>query len=255
VLRLEHEFWSTPAWIARAGAELGLSAGGSLARVEAARLPHLSRRVRLLLELAVLYIGAPLAIAWVVHSQHVPLFVALTPVLVLFIAYLLWDDGFLLRRELTIPIRWRILFWIVAIFAVAGGAMALAAREWMPGAFLAFPKYRPELWMFVMVAYPVLSVVPQELAYRTFFFHRYGPLFGDARWLAITVNGLLFGFAHVIFENWIAVIGTGILGILLAYRYETTRSFWAVWLEHTLYGCLIFTIGFGRYFFTGVSSL
>ena len=34
-----------------------------------------------------------------------------------------------------------------------------------------------------------------------------------------------------------------------------TRSFWAVFLEHTLWGGLVFTVGLGRYFFTGVGIL
>ena len=36
-----------------------------------------------------------------------------------------------------------------------------------------------------MMLYPVFSVVPQELVFRTFFFHRYGPLFGSARWTMV----------------------------------------------------------------------
>ena len=37
-----------------------------------------------------------------------------------------------------------------------------------------------------------------------------------------------------------------------ALRYALTRSFWAVYLEHTLWGALVFTVGLGRFFFTGV---
>ena len=107
----------------------------------------------------------------------------------------------------------------------------------------------------VMVLYPVLSVVAQELVFRTFFFHRYGPLFRDAKWLAVLTNGAVFGFGHIIFGNIIAVFGSMVVGFLLAYRYYHTRSFWAVWLEHTLYGCLVFTVGLGGFFFTGVSNL
>jgi membrane protease YdiL (CAAX protease family) len=98
-------------------------------------------------------------------------------------------------------------------------------------------------------------VIPQELIYRTFFFHRYGPLFGEARWLAVAVNGLLFGFAHIIFGSYVSIVLTALLGFLIAWRYERTRSFWGAWLEHTIYGCLIFTIGLGRYFFTGIGSV
>jgi membrane protease YdiL (CAAX protease family) len=44
-------------------------------------------------------------------------------------------------------------------------------------------------------------------------------------------------------------------GLIFAWRYLRTNSFWAVALEHALYGNLIFTIGLGVYFFTGISSL
>ncbi len=76
-------------------------------------------------------------------------------------------------------------------------------------------------------ALPLLSVIPQELVFRTFFFHRYGPLFGDWKWIGVAVNGLLFGFAHIIFDNWIAVAGSAVIGAIIAYRYWVTRSFWA----------------------------
>lgn len=71
----------------------------------------------------------------------------------------------------------------------------------------------------------------------------------------VLVNGALFGFAHIIFNNWIAVAGSAVVGCIIAYRYWMTRSFWAAWLEHALYGCLIFTVGLGMFFFTGVSNL
>ena len=106
-----------------------------------------------------------------------------------------------------------------------------------------------------MALYPLLSVIAQELVYRTFFFHRYGRLFGDATWAAILANGALFGFGHIIFGNWIAIAGTTVIGCLLAYRYVRTRSFWAVWFEHSLYGALVFTVGLGQFFFTGISNL
>jgi hypothetical protein len=41
-------------------------------------------------------------------------------------------------------------------------------------------------------------------------------------------------------------------GLLFALRYALTRSFWAVYLEHALWGALVFTVGLGRFFFTGV---
>ena len=48
------------------------------------------------------------------------------------------------------------------------------------------------------------------------------------------------------------MVGTVATGLLFALRYAVTRSFWAVYLEHTLWGALVFTVGLGRFFFTGV---
>jgi membrane protease YdiL (CAAX protease family) len=95
----------------------------------------------------------------------------------------------------------------------------------------------------------------QELVYRTFFFHRYGVLFGNWWWAAILLNGVLFGLGHIVIGTPLAIYGTMATGALFAWRYAMTRSFWAVFLEHTLWGALVFTVGLGRYFFTGVGIL
>lgn len=217
--------------------------------------PRLARRLWLICELGLFYIGAPLLMSWAIFALQIPLFVVLQPLLLGLIGYLLWDDTFRIRSELSRGFGWRTAGLIVAKFAVIGGAIALATYALFPQLFLSFPRYRPELWLMVMLLYPVLSVIAQELVFRTFFFHRYGPLFRDAPALAIASNGVLFGFGHIIFGNIIAVAGSMVIGFLLAYRYSVTRSFWAVWFEHSLYGCLIFTVGLGRFFFTGVSNL
>ncbi|MGF1649997.1 MAG: CPBP family intramembrane glutamic endopeptidase [Hyphomicrobiaceae bacterium] len=235
--------------------EGALAAGGSLQRDAATLHPRVARRAWLIAELGLFYIGAPLAISWAIFSHGVPLVVALQPILIAFVVYLLWDDSFLLRRELATGFSFKTLLWLLLTFLILGAGITVATYLVFPERFLALPRYRPDLWHMIMLGYPIASVIPQELVYRTFFFHRYGPLFGDMRWLAIAVNGLLFGFAHIIFQNWIAVAGTTVVGWLIAYRYETSRSFWAAWLEHALFGCLVFTVGLGGFFFTGVANL
>lgn len=67
-------------------------------------------------------------------------------------------------------------------------------------------------------------------------------------------DGLAFGFGHIIFKNWVAVAMTTFGGIVLAWRYADTRSFWAVWIEHTLRGWLTFTVGLGGFLFTGIAT-
>jgi hypothetical protein len=232
-----------------------LQAKGTLLRERAISHPVQRRRLRLLVELGFLFVLAPLAIRYAIFTWHIPLTWVLQPILVGFIAYLLWDPTFRLRSELAHGFGWRVLASILGIFALAGTVLTLWVAIEIPHRFLGLPQRAPAVWLAVMLLYPILSVIPQELIYRTFFFHRYGPLFGDARWLAIGVNGALFGFAHIIFGSYVSVLLTTLLGGLVAWRYDATRSFWAVWLEHSLYGCLVFTIGLGHYFFTGVAGL
>lgn len=232
---------------------IGLSAAGTLPREQAIAEPGLGRRARLLFEIALFFIGAPLLVSYALYELRLPLLLALQPVLLGFVFYLLWDPTFLLRRELLRGFSLGDLAAILCTFAVLGSAITLVAYFFYPESFLSFPRRVPHLWLTIMVLYPLLSVLGQEFVYRTFFFHRYGPLFGTSRWAAIVSNAALFGFAHIIFGNWIAVIGTFFTGLLFAYRYDVTRSLWAVWLEHSFYGCLVFTVGLGRYFFTGIS--
>lgn len=234
-------------------AMLGLCAAGTLPRDEAIVLPGFARRVRLVFEIALFFVGAPLLVSYALHKLRLPLFYALPPILLGFFIYLLWDPTFLLRRELARGFSLGTLLAILGTFLVLGGAITYAAHVLFPYSFLSFPRRAPKIWLTIMVLYPIMSVLAQEFVYRTFFFHRYGPLFGDRRWAAIITNAALFGFGHIIFENWIAVVGTFFAGLLFAYRYYVTRSLWAVWLEHSLYGCLVFTVGLGRYFFTGIS--
>jgi hypothetical protein len=206
-------------------------------------------------EIALLYVAAPLAMHAAVHQARIPLFVALLPVLAVVVAALLADRSFSLKAELLRGFGWRALLSILAVFSIG----ALGIWAWLldthPDWLLEFPRNRPRLWLMVMVAYPLVSVATQEIVYRTFFFHRYGPLFGHRSGLAIAVNGLLFGFAHVVVGQPFAVAATIFGGFLFAARYLETRSFWAVFLEHTLWGTFIFTIGLGRYFFTGISNV
>ncbi len=230
---------------------MGLAAGGTLAQppLTAARAAWLAT------EMAVLFVAAPFAMHAAVHQARIPLFLALLPILVIVLAILLADRSFSLKREVSRGFGWPTLLSILVVFAV--GALGIWAwlKQTHPGWLFEFPRNRPELWMMVMIAYPVVSVATQEIVYRTFFFHRYGQLFGERAGLAIALNGVLFGFAHIVIGQPFAVVATVFGGCLFAARYLETRSVWAVMIEHTLWGAFVFTIGLGRYFFTGVANV
>jgi hypothetical protein len=227
-----------------------LAAGGTLSQPAASP----ARRAWLVAELTLLFVAAPLGTHWLVHGEHIPLFAALLPVLAIAILLLAADTSFRLRRELARGFSWLTLLSILTIFVIAGGAVAAWVAQEEPSWFLEFPRNRPETFKRIMLLYPLFSVAAQELVYRTFYFHRYGPLFGDQLWLGVIINGLLFSFAHIVVGTTFALATTLLGGLLFATRYAATRSYWAVFLEHTLWGWLVFTVGLGRFFFTGVAN-
>ena len=135
-------------------------------------------------------------------------------------------------------------------FIVIAAVMMSLIYFFIPDHLFSLIKEDPLLWMSIMILYPLISAYPQELLYRTFFFHRYKMLF-PKKWQLITVNALLFGYMHIIFQNWVAVGLTVLGGFLFASIYERTHSTLFVSITHALYGDLIFTVGLGTYFYAG----
>ncbi len=135
---------------------------------------------------------------------------------------------------------------------VAAVAVACVVITWLlhPEWLFAFPRLRPQRWLMVMVLYPLLSALPQELVYRAFFFERYTPLLGNG-WQLLTMNVLCFAWLHVMYDNPIAVLASLAGGCLLTWSYARSRSLLLVGIEHGLYGCIAFSVGLGRFFYEG----
>ena len=104
----------------------------------------------------------------------------------------------------------------------------------------------PLLWMILLFVYPVFSVIPQEIIFRSFFFARYKKIF--QRYTLVFMSAASFSFSHIIFENWIAIIFTFIGGLYFAVSYHETKSLLIVVVEHSIYGLFLYTIGFGEFF-------
>ena len=105
----------------------------------------------------------------------------------------------------------------------------------------------PLLWVLLMILYSLLVVYPQELIYRTFFFHRYKRFFSN-HLVMIVISAVVFGYMHIVFQNVVAIILTLVGGVLFAITYHKTRSTFAASFEHALYGCFVFTVGLHSYF-------
>ncbi len=134
-------------------------------------------------------------------------------------------------------------------------ACVLIACTWLfqRETFFWLPRKAPLFWLLIITLYPVISVVPQEVIYRVYFFHRFGKMFGSPA-IANFVCAGIFGLHHWAFHNWIAVALTLIGGFKFARTYRQTRSLFTVSIEHAFYGGLLFTIGLGVYFMSGTYS-
>lgn len=135
-------------------------------------------------------------------------------------------------------------------FAISAAILTPLVLYYKPDMFLSFVRERPAFWALVMVLYPILSVIPQEIIFRSFFFTRYQRIFTSEQAMVLA-SGITFGAAHLIFQNWVAPALCLLGGLIFAQTYARTKSLALVWIEHSLYGCMIFTLGLGRYFYHG----
>ncbi len=151
--------------------------------------------------------------------------------------------------------NWAALTWanlrpMLTRFAVCAGLMLAATYAFAPNMLFGFVREKPMFWALVMVAYPLVSVVAQEIVYRRYMFARFHGLLGTPMML-ILVSGLGFGFGHIVFDNWVAPALCAVGGVIFSATYHKTRSLALVCIEHALYGDFVFTVGLGRYFYHG----
>jgi len=147
-------------------------------------------------------------------------------------------------------VRRRDLLRIVQRFLIIFPVIVLIALALFPQHLFDFVIKEPVLWAMLMVAYPIISVLVQEIVFRRFFFWRYGRFF-SSRGAAVLANAALFAYAHTVFLNPVAVILSFAGGVIFALTYLHTRSLWLVTIEHSLYGNTLFTIGLGTFFYHG----
>jgi hypothetical protein len=213
-------------------------------------IPLRCNRIYLAVELLVLFVMGPLLLFVYRRSIGGFLIPALLAIAGVCTLLLLKDPAFdrrsLLRLDGFYP-------WLRQLpFTVLPGTAALAAgcAVFRPDLLFSFARERTLIWLLVIVLYPLLSAVPQEIIFRTFFFHRYRRLFPNDISMMLT-NGACFGLAHLFFGNWLAPALTAVGGVIFARTYSRTCSTILVCLEHSLWGNFIFTVGLGWYFYTG----
>ncbi len=191
------------------------------------------------LEFLLLFVVFPVVL-YLLRADIAPLVLPVVCLLALYCCHYLWRKGVLasqweeakqtnLDRVVPVLLLFIPVFFLVMLFADKAEGIS------------------PYLWLVILLIYPLFSVLPQELIFRTFFFHRYRRLFpsGGQR---IWISSACFGFAHLLYANWIAVLLSSAAGLLFGYRYLKSGSTAVVIIEHSLWGLLLFTTGLGSFF-------
>jgi len=210
-------------------------------------VPKHRRKQVLLVEFVLLFFAIPISLYFVRTNIAPYLLLVLITMVAWCLMLLLADPRFKRFRfwNLTVarnywPTIGKTFFW-AAVF------MAFASWWFTPDWFFQLPVQKPEMWLLLLIFYPLLSAWPQEIIFRTFMFHRYKKVFKSKQLRAI-LSALSFSLAHLLFANWFAVVGSFFAGLVFAYTYMNSRSTLLVAIEHSLWGCWLFTAGLGVHF-------
>ncbi|MDH3668511.1 MAG: CPBP family intramembrane metalloprotease [Paracoccaceae bacterium] len=198
-------------------------------------------------EFAVLFAGVPVAMT--VFFGLYPLFPVLFAFTVLAMGLLAVTPGGQKGEFFRGPVlsQWRLILGFTLLSAILTFTLALIL---VPDRILGLPRYRPEFWFRIMLLYPILSALPQEIIYRVLFFRRYGHLFPSPQ-VALCVNALAFSMAHSFYQNPVAIGLTLLSGLVFAWAYQRHRSLMLCTVMHAIAGLIMFASGLGVYFYHG----
>lgn len=184
-----------------------------------------------------------------------------------FMFFFLWSAAlfcYLALRLSRSPIlknlwRWEAVTWenlkiILPRWILASCGMVIFMSFYDPNRLFSIIRDRPQIIPFLLVGYPLLSALPQEFVFCTYFFERFKKYFPTDTAM-ILASALVFAYAHMLFINWVAPVLSLIAGIIFATTYARTRSLALVTIEHGLYGNVLFLIGLGWYFYGGAVEL
>lgn len=203
------------------------------------------RRQWLWAEFVVLFGLAPVGIALFLPAST--MFPALFALTALGLWLLARTPGFSWRELLRGPVDAWPVAAMAAITAAVGTAVMLATH---PGQLFALVHANPALLGLILLFYPVLSALPQELLFRPLFFRRYGAILPPGRG-AILLNAAVFSFAHLMYWSWIVAVMTFAGGLAFAWAYRVRGSFPLAVVLHAVAGGVVFTLGLGMFFYSG----
>lgn len=147
-------------------------------------------------------------------------------------------------------VTWRNMKFIFLRFVLCCVFMYVFIQWYDPDRTFYILEHRPEIIPYLLVAYPLVSALPQEFLFCSFFFTRYKPFFGQGTGMVLA-SSIVFAYAHVLYINPVAPTLGFLAGLIFAHTYLKTKSLALVTIEHGLYGNALFLVGLGWYFYSG----
>jgi uncharacterized protein len=209
-----------------------------------------AKKIYLSIEFFSLFILLPVTLLLFRTSMRRMVIPILLAVCIMILILLLFDRSFDKKRLWKAKDFFKHLKPVIKRLIIGGVVLAILVYVLNRFAFFILPQKNFRFWLIILVLYPLVSAYPQEIIYRLFFFHRYKSIFKRNREMVI-FSGFSFGFAHLFFFNFWALILSTIGGILFANTYLKSDSVIITSIEHGLWGDLIFTLGLGVYFYSG----
>jgi len=209
------------------------------------KIIYRSNTPRLIIEFMILYVILPVLVMF--DILHVPLLLILLIMGISVHLFLYYNPSFDRKNFYNWQKGKKEIPRLLLLFIPAAALMVVLIWQIDSSKLFYMVRTNPMFLLMISIFYPVFSVVPQGLAYRSLFFHRYSDLF-PGKLLKIIVSATIFSFSHIVYRNPLVLILTFIAGLIFAYRYFKTDSLLISVLEHSLYGVWLFTCGLGYYF-------
>ncbi len=151
-------------------------------------------------------------------------------------------------------VTWKAMKPLLIRFVFACIGMTIFIYFYDPDRMLGMMDRNVGFLLLLLCLYPLLSALPQEFIFCSFFFERYKPFFGEGR-VMVAASAITFAYAHCLYLNPVAPLLSLLGGVIFALTYLRTKSLAVVTIEHGLYGDFLFFIGLGWYFFGGNVTL
>ncbi|MHA7773149.1 CPBP family intramembrane glutamic endopeptidase [Roseibium sp. M-1] len=140
------------------------------------------------------------------------------------------------------------LRWLLGSMVILAVVLTLS-----PERLFCIPRANPALMAVIVTFYGLVSVLPQEIAFRGYAAWRLDSLHLPF-WAACLISAVLFGWVHILFGSMLSVALSGAAGLSFYRTYRKYRSLAAVWLEHSLLGISVFALGLDNLFYLGPAS-